>query len=338
MSGGGAAAQQRIVSAGDYGLAAIRLSKSHYDPIRCTPETQKLLFTTKSKIVVGPVEVALGEDTKVVHTPPCIAGGVDRSMVCEILPVDGPNGAKWCVEAKRANAVAVMQARDGTTLSRAAVMLASTALYNINFLDLGEARPISPGDIVLIYKRYESSTGKLPRLVMALVFSHAQELCTRISDYYLLRVLSHTHNSLLQTWKFVVSRSYRPGSFPPKNVVDAGKPSPVQVDKSEPDASYYGGLVRVVAAPVFDTTAVRPRAPPVSAAPVASAAPGPVLAASAVGSRPSPILAIPAAPTAAAVISAPAVVRGTNFTFGVRHVVVEDDEGGSSAEKRSRNA
>ncbi len=349
MSGGGAAAQQRIVSAGDYALAAIRLSKSHYDPIKCSPETQKFLFkfTTDFKIVVGPVKVALGEDTKVVHTPPCIAGGADPSMICEILPVDGPNGAKWCVEAKRANAVAVMQARDGTTLNRLAVTLASTALYNVYFLDVGEARPISPGDIVLIYKRFESSTGKLPKLVMALVLSHAQEINTWIADYSWMRILSHAHNSLLKTWEVAVCHSYRPGSFPPKNIVNTGKPPSVQADQSKPNASYFGGLVRVVAAPVFDTTAVRPLAPPVSAAPVASAAPGPVSAASAVGSRPSPIPAIPVASTAAAVISAPAVggsnaaavVRGgSNFTFGVRHVVVDDDEGGASAGKRSRNA
>ena len=350
MSGGGAAAQQRIVNAGDYGLAAITLSKSHYDPVRCSPETQKFLFTTESKIVVGPVkpQVALGKDTEVVYTPPCIAGGAYPSMVCEILPGDGPNGAKWRVEAKRENAVAVMQARDGATLNRAAVIHASTAQYNVYFLDLCEAQPISPGDIVLIYKRYESSTVKLPRLVMALVFSHAQELCTRLADYYWLRILSHTHNSLLQTWKFLVGYPYRPGSFPPKKVVEAGKPVPVQVDRTQSNATYYNGLMRVVATPVFDTAAPEP-------ASAASAAPGPVsaasavvgtaLAAPAVGPQPSPIPAIPAAPTAAAVISAPAVggsnaaavVRGgSTFTFGARPAVVVDDEGGASAEKRPR--
>jgi hypothetical protein len=306
MSGGKAAAQQRIVSAGDYGLAAITLSKSHYDPIKCSPETRRLLFTTESKIVVGPVkpEVALGKNTEVVYTPPCIKGGVDPSMICEILPGDG---AKWRVEAKRENAVAVMQARDGATLNRAAVIHASTAQYNVYFLDLGEAQPISPGDIVLIYKRYESSTGKLPRLVMALVFSHAQELCTRLADYYWLRILSHTHNSLLQTWKILVGQySSRPGSFPPKKVVEAGKPLPAQVDRTQSNATYYNGLMRVVATPVFDTAAIRP--PPASAAPrpvsAASAVVGTASAASDVGPRPS---AIPAAPTAAAVISAPAV-------------------------------
>jgi hypothetical protein len=292
---------------------------------------------------VKPEVAALGKDTEVVYTPPCIAGGAYPSMICEILPADGPNGAKWRVEAKRENAVAVMQARDGATLNRVAVIHASTTQYNVYFLDLCEAQPISPGDIVLIYKRYESSTGKLPRLVMALVFSHAQELCTRLADYYWLRILSHTHNSLLQTWKFLVGYPYRPGSFPPKKVVEAGKPVPVQVDRTQSNATYYNGLMRVVATPVFDTAAPRP----VSAA---SAAPGPVSAASAVtaGPRPSPIPAAPptpAAPTAAAVISAPAVggsnaaavVRGgSNFTFGARPVVVVDDEGGASAEKRPR--
>jgi hypothetical protein len=243
------------VAPGDWALSAIELSQGRFEP-----KTLKLLFTTESRIFVGPVvgEVDLGgQNTKVIFTPPCMTGVDDDSMVCQILPVDGPNGAKWRVEALRARAVGVLEARDGAALNRLNVALPSMDTYNLRFLGVGEGRPISPGDIVLLYQFQEPpSTSKRPELLMALVFSHAQEISSPVPEFFWMSVLSHAHNALLLLWKgvTVVGPSYN----------DA-RANPVQI---APDMSYFRGLMpyfhglmRTVTRPVFVEI------PPASAAP-----------------------------------------------------------------------
>jgi len=252
MSGGG----QRRVALGDWALSAIELSQDRFACEMTPPKTQKLLFTTESRIFVGPVgEVDI--KTKVIFTPPCMTGVDDDSMVCQILPVDGPNGAKWRVEALRARAVGVLEARDGAALNRLNVALPSMETYNLRFLGLGKGRPISPGDIVLLYQFHEpsSSTSKRPELLMALVFSHAQEISSPVPEFFWMRVLSHAHNALLLLWKgvTVVRPSYNDALA-----------NPVQI---APDMSYFRGLMpyfhglmRTVTRPVF--VEIPPASPP----------------------------------------------------------------------------
>jgi hypothetical protein len=221
------------------------------------PKTQKLLFTTESRIFVGPVgEVDI--KTKVIFTPPCMTGVDDDSMVCQILPVDGPNGAKWRVEALRARAVGVLEARDGAALNRLNVALPSMETYNLRFLGLCEGRPISPGDIVLLYQfQGPPSTSKRPELLMALVFSHAQEISSPVPEFFWMRVLSHAHNALLLLWKgvTVVRPSYNDALA-----------NPVQI---APDMSYFRGLMpyfhglmRTVTRPVFAEISPASASPP----------------------------------------------------------------------------
>ena len=264
MSGGG----QRRVAPGDWALSAIELNQDRVECELTLPKTQKLLFTTESRILVGPVgEVDI--KTKIISTPPCMTGENDDSMVCQILPVDGPNGAKWRVEALRARAVGVLEARDGAALNRLNVALPSMETYNLRFLGVGEGRPISPGDIVLLYQFQEpSSTSKRPELLMALVFSHAQEISSPVPEFFWMSVLSHAHNALLLLWKGVtVVEPYNATPYL-KNIINTGRANPVQIAPGDHGMSnfrglmpYFHGLMRTVTRPVFAEI------PPASAAP-----------------------------------------------------------------------
>ena len=256
------------MASGDWALSAIELNQDRVECELTLPKTLKLLFTTESRIFVGPVvgEVDLGgQNTKVIFTPPCMTGVDDDSMVCQILPVDGPNGAKWRVEALRARAVGVLEAREGAALNRLNVALPSMETYNLRFLGVGQGRPISPGDIVLLYQFQEPpSASKRPELLMALVFSHAQEISSPVPEFFWMSVLSHAHDALLLLWKGVtVVEPYNATPYL-KNIINTGRANPVQIASGMSYfrglMPYFHGLMRTVTRPVF--VEMPPASPP----------------------------------------------------------------------------